>query len=160
MSSSLRIEKVLPASPERVFDAFADPLQLGEWWGPHGYRSRVLELDGRPGGTLRLEVTPPDGEPFHIRGELLEVDRARVLAFTFRYEEPTPDDRENVVRVSFGDGARLVVEHGPFRTAERRALHETGWTEILERLEAFLGREPEAGLEPAASSLQETRSTN
>lgn len=73
MSFELRIEKLFPASVERVFDAFVDPRKLAAWWGPHGYRTRVLELDPRPGGPRRLEVQPPEGEPFHIRGEFREV---------------------------------------------------------------------------------------
>ncbi len=142
MLLTLRLERVLPASHDEVFDAFVDPLHLGEWWGPHRYRSRVLELDARPGGALRLEVQPPEGEPFHVRGEFREVDRARALVFTFLYEEPTPDDRETVVRLSFAPfvagGTTVVVTHAPFGTEERRAVHETGWAETLERLEAFL----------------------
>jgi hypothetical protein len=70
------------------------------------------------------------------------VDRARSLVFTFLSEEPTPDDQETVVRLSFAPfaagGTTVVVTHAPFGTEERRALHETGWAEILERLEAFL----------------------
>ncbi len=138
MTFALRIEKHLPASREHVFDAFVDAQKLARWWGPHGYRSRVLELDARVDGGLRIEVQPPEGDPFHIRGEFQEVDRARAPGFTFSYEEPTPDDQETLVRVSLAGETTVVVTHGGFRTEERRALHEAGWAEVLERLEAFL----------------------
>lgn len=139
---TLRLEKLLPASVEQLFEAFVDPLKLGEWWGPHGYRTSVLELAARPGGVFRLEIRPPEGELFHLGGEFVEVDPAGTLGFTFVYEEPTPDDQETVVHLSFdpaaAGGTSLVVRQAPFRTEERRALHEAGWTETLERLEAFV----------------------
>ena len=37
-----------------------------------------------------------------------------------------------------GEGTRLVLDQGPFATEARHTLHETGWTETLERLERFL----------------------
>jgi uncharacterized protein YndB with AHSA1/START domain len=37
-----------------------------------------------------------------------------------------------------GDRTRLVLEQGPFATNDRHALHETGWTQTLDRLDQFL----------------------
>ena len=37
-----------------------------------------------------------------------------------------------------GDGTKLILDQGPFATEARRALHEAGWTETLERLEQSL----------------------
>ena len=52
-----------------------------------------------------------------------------------RLREPTPDDHETVGRLSFdpaaAGGTTLVVTQATLRTQERRALHETGWTEVL-----------------------------
>ena len=86
-------------------------------------------------------MQPPDGEAFHLRGEFREVDPPRRLVYTFEWEEPDPDDRETVVTLSLvGDRERttLVLDQGPFATEARRALHEAGWTDSLERLERFL----------------------
>ena len=86
-------------------------------------------------------MTPPDGDPFHLSGEFLEIDPPWRLVYTFRWEEPTPDDRETVVDLSLGstgEASRLVLAQGPFRTEERLALHRNGWTESFEKLEAVL----------------------
>ena len=61
--------------------------------------------------------------------------------YTFRWEEPTPDDRETVVDLSLGitgEDTRLVLSQGPFLTEERVALHRSGWTESFEKLQAVL----------------------
>jgi len=138
---NLHLERILQARTERVFAACVDPDMLADWWGPAGFTSPSLELEVRDGGRYRITMQPPDGEPFHLRGEFSEVDPPRRLVYTFEWEEPDPDDQETVVTLSFLDhreGTKLVLDQGPFATEARRALHEAGWTESLERLEKSL----------------------
>ena len=138
---SLHLEKVLQAPTERVFAACVEPEKLAEWWGPTGFTSPSLDLDARDGGRYRITMQPPDGEAFHLRGEFRDVDPPRRLVYTFEWEEPTPDDQVTLVTLSFvdlGDGTKLVLDQGPFATEARRALHEAGWTESLDRLEQSL----------------------
>ena len=137
----LQLEKVLPAPPGRVFEACVDPGQLAEWWGPAGFTVTELDLDVRRRGRYRITMQPPDAEAFHLSGTFRDVDRPRRLVYTFEWEEPDPDDRETVVTLSFHEdpeGTRVVLDQGPFATEARRALHDAGWTETLDRLEQFL----------------------
>lgn len=138
---TLRLERVVLAPAERAFAACLDPEELARWWGPAGFSAPRVDLDVREGGRYRIRMQPPEGEAFHLRGEFVEIDPPLRLAYTFEWEEPDPDDRETVVTLSFrqhGAGTRIVLEQGPFATEARRALHETGWTETLERLAQFL----------------------
>ncbi len=138
---TLHSEKVFRARRERVFAACVEPEELAEWWGPNGFTVAKVEICVREGGTYRLTMQPPDGEAFHVRGEFREIEPPRRLVYTFEYEEPDPDDQETVVTLSFvddGEGTRLVLDQGPSATKARHALHETGWTETLERLKQFL----------------------
>ena len=138
---NLYLEKVLRAPRERVFAACVEPEQLAEWWGPAGFTTSSVDLAVRNGGRYRITMQPPDGEAFHLGGKYSEVDPPRRLVYTFEWETPDPDDQETVVKLSFLDdheGTKLVLEHGPFATDARYALHEAGWTETLERLEQFL----------------------
>lgn len=137
----LHLEKVLPAAPRRVFDACVQPSRLAEWWGPAGFSAPEITLDVRRGGAYRITMQPPDGGAFHLRGEFRRVDPPRHLEYTFEWEEPDPDDRQTVVELSFldhPDGTKLVLDHGPFATEARHALHEAGWSDALERLEQTL----------------------
>lgn len=138
---TLRLERLLPAPPGRVFAAQLDPGLLARWWGPAGFTAPAVEIDARAGGRYRIAMQPPEGELFHLAGEFLEVVPPARLVYTFRWEEPHPDDHETVVTVSLAerDGATaLRVDQGVFATRERWALHEEGWTEALDRLEALL----------------------
>jgi uncharacterized protein YndB with AHSA1/START domain len=137
----LRLERVLPVAPERVFAAFVEPDLLADWWGPAGFTSPSVELDLRPGGRFRIAMQPPDGELFHLRGKFREIEPPHRLAYTFEWEEPDPDDRETLVTLTFEPvpaGTRVQLDQGVFATEARYALHEAGWRETLDRLEASL----------------------
>ncbi|WP_346960372.1 SRPBCC domain-containing protein [uncultured Arthrobacter sp.] len=137
----LNLECTLDVSPEVVFRMLTDPAELVTWWGPHGFTIPAADLNLTVGGRYRFRMTPPDGEPFHLSGEFLEIDPPWRLVYTFRWEEPAPDDRETVADLSLlsaGDGTRLMLSQGPFLTEERLALHRNGWTESFEKLQAVL----------------------
>jgi uncharacterized protein YndB with AHSA1/START domain len=140
-SLTLHLERVLYAPRDRVFAAFVEPAQLGKWWGPAGFTARSVEFDAREGGRYRIKMQPPDGDAFYLRGQYSEVDPPQRLVHTFEYEQPDPDDRVTLVTLSFfdhPDGTRLVFEQGSFTTPARYELHETGWSETLDRLAEFL----------------------
>jgi uncharacterized protein YndB with AHSA1/START domain len=144
-SSQLELSTVVPRSPEHLFAALVSPDQLGRWWGPEGFSTPEVVVDPRPGGRYRLTMQPQDGDPFHVTGEFLEVDPPRRLSYTFRYEEPDPDDRETVVVLTLAtadDGTEITLSQGPFVTEERRELHRRGWAESLERLRALVEAHP------------------
>ena len=138
---ALRLERVLPAPRSLVFRMLVEPELLARWWGPKGFSARNIDLDPRVGGGYRITMQPPDGDAFVLAGEFREIDPGARLAYTFRYEAPDPDDRETVVVLSLrdlGESSALTVEQGAFATEARRALHEQGWTESVDRLEELL----------------------
>ena len=138
---ALHLEKIVDAPRERVFAACVEPEQLAVWWGPADFTAPSVDLDVRLGGLYRIRMQPPHGETFDLRGEYSEVDPPRRLAYTFLYDDPDPDDQETVVTLSFlehPEGTELVLDQRPFATQARLALHETGWTETLDRLVLFL----------------------
>ena len=138
---TLHLERVLSAPRSVVFGALVKPDELAKWWGPKGFTAPSIELEPHVGGAYRIAMQPPDGELFHLSGEFRDIDAPARLTYTFRWEEPTPDDRETVVTLSLRDLARstaLRVEHGAFATEERRTLHERGWMESLDRLQELI----------------------
>jgi uncharacterized protein YndB with AHSA1/START domain len=137
----LALERVLPAAPSVVFEAFGDPTELARWWGPKGFTTPSVEFEPRVGARYRIEMQPPEGAPFHLTGEFREVDPPVRLAYTFVWEEPDPDDVENEVRLSFralGAATEVSLTQRPFKTRERRALHRDGWTDAFDRLERLV----------------------
>jgi uncharacterized protein YndB with AHSA1/START domain len=134
---SLHLERSLPAPRLQIFTMLTEPALFAQWWGPKGYTTGNIALDVRVGGEYRIEMLPPEGDAFFLGGEFRRVDPPVHVSYTFRYEEPDPDDRETVVVVrleDLGDSTKLTLDQGPFLTEARRALHDQGWTESLDRL--------------------------
>jgi uncharacterized protein YndB with AHSA1/START domain len=124
-----------------VFGFFTEPDKLARWWGPQGFVVPNLQFEPQVGSSYRIEMQPPEGEAFFLVGEFRSVEPPARLAFTFRWEDPDPDDVETVADLSFserGDATEVVLTQGPFRTEARLELHRGGWTDSFEKLEALL----------------------
>lgn len=86
-------------------------------------------------------MQPPDSELFYLVGEYVDIEPPSRLAYTFRWEEPDPEDQETVVTLTFrehGESTKLTLDQGPFATEGRYDLHHAGWSDGLERLEVAL----------------------
>lgn len=83
--------RVLDAPRERVYEAFSDPVQLIQWWGPKGFTSTFHEFDLRPGGAWRLILHGPDGVNYDNEKTFLEVSKPERIVF--RHGHATHDFR-------------------------------------------------------------------
>ena len=132
---------VLDAPRERVFRALTEPTALAKWWGPSGFTTPEIELDLRVGGGYRFGMQPPEGELFHLAGEFVAIEPPSRLVYTFRWEEPDPDDRETIVSLSLddlGDATEVSLSQGEFATEARLDLHRSGWTDSFVKLRALV----------------------
>jgi uncharacterized protein YndB with AHSA1/START domain len=139
----LELAVSVDAEPSRVYRMFTEPDELKRWWGPRGFSTPDATLDVRVGGRYRFSMRPPDGEVFHLSGEFLEIEPEHRLVFTFRWEEPHPDDRTTTATVSFvriGEATEVSLSQGEFATDERLELHRGGWTDSLEKLREAVER--------------------
>jgi len=67
--TSLEIIRFISAPPARIYDAWTDPAQLREWFGPENVRTRDITADVRVGGKYRWNVITRDGEELAAIGE-------------------------------------------------------------------------------------------
>lgn len=133
----LEMNRVLKAAPPTVFAAFSDSNELAKWFGPNGFTIPSLEFEPRVGGSYRIEMQPPEGDPFCLTGEFRQVVSPSRLSYTFVWADPDPDDIETLVVVSFralNGSTEVSLAQGPFKTVARRALHLAGWTDSFDKL--------------------------
>ena len=138
---TLELERILPANRSRVFGAFTTADQLAQWWGPVGFTIPAIDFDPRVGRSYRIEMRPPEGDPFALVGEFRIVEPPERLAFGFVWEQPDPDDVDMLAELSFedrGEATLVALLQRPFRTQARQELHRDGWSETLDRLQAWL----------------------
>ncbi|MEW5989895.1 MAG: SRPBCC domain-containing protein [Chloroflexota bacterium] len=103
-SLTMTLDAEFEASPERVWQLWADPRQLERWWGPPTYPATVTSHDLRPGGRVEYHMTGPEGDQPAGYWEVVEVDPPRRLVFRdgFANADGTPntDMPLNQARVS------------------------------------------------------------
>jgi uncharacterized protein YndB with AHSA1/START domain len=132
---SLVIERLIPAPPRVVFDAWLDPEALQRFMcGGPGVSVTRVECDPRVGGKF-LIVMNVEGHDVEHRGEYLEIERYERLAFTWRSLYAGERSRVNLQFAETRNGeTRLTLEHVGLDDAEMRSKHHEGWSHILSEL--------------------------
>lgn len=82
------------ASPERIWQLWADPRQLERWWGPPTWPATVTRHDLTIGGRVEYHMTGPDGDTAGGYWNIVEIDPPHRLAFEdgFANDDGTPND--------------------------------------------------------------------
>jgi uncharacterized protein YndB with AHSA1/START domain len=139
------IERSYPASPARVFQAFADPALKRRWFGADDMPSVHHELDFRVGGREVNRGGPPDGPVFTYEAIYQDIVPDRRIVTTYSMDMGATRISASVATVELtpdGSGTRLVLtEQGAFLdgydTPEQR---EHGTRELLDNLGRLLER--------------------
>jgi uncharacterized protein YndB with AHSA1/START domain len=104
------------ATPERVWQLWADPQLFEKWWGPPEYPATVVDHEFTPGGKVRYYMTGPEGEKFHGSSEIVALDPPRSLQFTDGFLDDDGNEIEgmpammNHVEIAdIGSGTRMVI---------------------------------------------------
>ena len=75
-TNTVRLHRVLRATPERVYRAFLDADAMAKWLPPNGFTAKVLHMDARVGGTHRMSFTNfSTGASHSFGGEFIDLDR-------------------------------------------------------------------------------------
>ena len=140
--TTLRIERLIDAPPDAVFEAWTTSAAMERWYADgDDFVARVIELDVRVGGSYRIEFGPAGATPYVEYGEYLEVDRPNRLAMTETLEgveAPWSDTRVTVELHDDGGKTRLVLTHEGFPTTAHRDLAGGGWPGFLDRIATLL----------------------
>lgn len=89
MPSTIRLHRVLRASPERVYRAFLDPDAKAKWLPPNGYTGKVHHIDARVGGSYKMSFTNfATGKSHAFGGEYVELTPHTRIRYTDRFDDP------------------------------------------------------------------------
>src|SRR3989344_6033976 len=141
--ATLVIERTFDATPENVFDAWIDPVQVAKWYGPEGFTNDIHEYCATPGGVYRLTMHSPDGEMHPLKGKFITVERPKKLVFTWQWEGDggAEMDAETVVTVEFkamGSKTEMTMTHERLAGEKSKQMHEQGWSSSFTKLEKIL----------------------
>jgi uncharacterized protein YndB with AHSA1/START domain len=141
---SVVIEKVIPAEPCVVFDAWLDAEALQRFMcGGPGVRVKHVECDPRVGGRFLIVMTV-DGTDIPHRGKYIAIERYTRLVFTWLSPYAGEGSQVTLHFAEADKGAtRLTLEHIGLEEAER-SKHLIGWSHILGELSQPLGLSSES----------------
>jgi uncharacterized protein YndB with AHSA1/START domain len=134
---SARVERVLPARPETVYNAWLDEGSLREFMCPAPGQATEVTVDPQLGGSLRVVMTFPDRQT-EITGQFIALDPAERVSFTWRSDY---DDHESIVTVLLApqgeDQTHMTIIHSrlPLALTPR---YSSGWTSVANRLAEHL----------------------
>lgn len=74
--------RVFDAPREVVWDAFTDPAQVVQWWGPRGFTTTIHEMDVRPGGRWRHTMHGPDGTDYPNASVFQEIGKPERIVYS------------------------------------------------------------------------------
>ena len=88
-TNSVRLHRVLRATPDKVYRAFLDPDAMAKWLPPHGFTGKVHHLEAKVGGTYRMSFTNfGTGSSHTFGGEYLELVPGERIRHTDAFDDP------------------------------------------------------------------------
>jgi uncharacterized protein YndB with AHSA1/START domain len=135
------ITRIFDAPRAQVFEAWTDPDQVAQWYGPEGFDTprENVAIDLRVGGRYELVMVQREtGAQFPVRYEIVELDPPRLLVLK---SGPMPEvgmHEGTVTRVELhdhGDKTRMSLSDGPYTESTHA---EAGWNGAFGKLDALL----------------------
>jgi uncharacterized protein YndB with AHSA1/START domain len=142
--NTIRLHRVLRATPERVYRAFLDADAMAKWLPPNGFTAKVHHIDAKVGGTHKMSFTNfTTGKSHSFGGRYLELKPHERIRYTDKFDDANlPGEMQVTVtlkKVSVGTELNVVQEGVPeVIPAEACFL---GWQESLAQLAKLV--EPE-----------------
>ena len=118
MPSTVRLHRVLRATPERVYRAFLDAEAMAKWLPPNGFTGKVHHMDARVGGTYKMSFTNfNSGKSHSFGGKFLELVPHERMRYTDIFDDPNLKGEIQVTvtlkKVSVGTEVNIVQEGIP-----------------------------------------------
>ena len=123
-----------------VFRMWEDVEHRARWWGPKAFTCTHLSQDFRPGGAWRACISSERWGDSWQGGVFREIERDRRIVFTFTWDSGPAGGVETVVTVTFAEENGMTIQtfhQTPFASVERRDSHVVGWSQLLDREQAY-----------------------
>lgn len=143
-TNSVYLHRIIQASPEKVFRAFADPVAHATWLPPYGFICTVQEMDFKIGGRFKMTfINFSTGNGHSFGGEYLEITPDEFIRYSDRFDDPNlPGEMVTTVSLrKVSCGTELKVEQTGIPEIIPAEMCYLGWQESLEKLKKLV--EPE-----------------
>ena len=116
--NTIRLHRVLRATPEKVYRAFLDGDAMTKWLPPNGFIGKVHHIEAKVGGSYKMSFTNfSTGKSHSFGGEYLELVPHERIRHTDRFDDPNlPGEMQTTItlkKVSCGTELNVVQEGVP-----------------------------------------------
>jgi len=145
-TNEIEIIRLYDAPVKAVWDAWTDPEQVAQWWGPRGFTLTTHSKDLRPGGNWNYTMHGPDGVDYPNKTHYFEVEPYARLV----YDHGASDDRPPLFRVTvvFAEIAgktrmemRMTLPTPEAAEETKRFIKKAGGNATWDRLAEFLAKQ-------------------
>jgi len=114
---SMTVTAEFDATPDRVWELWANPRKLEKWWGPPTLPATFVDHDLQPGGVCSYYMTGPEGEKAAGWWRITAVEPGRRLELVDGFSDdsgaPNPDMPTMQMTMTLDDraggGTRMVT---------------------------------------------------
>src|SRR5213083_3092573 len=86
-TNTIRLHRVLRATPERIYRAFLDADAKAKWLPPNGFTGKVHHLEAKVGGTYKMSFTNfTTGSSHSFGGKYLELKPNELIRHTDKFD--------------------------------------------------------------------------
>src|SRR6201747_2406538 len=98
-TNTVKLHRVLRATPERIYRAFLDADAMAKWLPPHGFTCKVHSMDPKVGGRFKMSFTNfSTGHGHAFGGEYLELVPNERIRYTDKFDDSNlPGEMETTV---------------------------------------------------------------
>jgi len=143
-TNQVSLHRIIQASPEKVFRAFADPVAHASWLPPYGFVCTVQQMDFKVGGTFKMTfINFSTGNGHSFGGEYLEIEQDSLIKYVDRFDDPNlPGEMTTTVSLrKVICGTELKIEQTGIPDAIPVEMCYLGWQDSLEKMKKLV--EPE-----------------
>lgn len=134
MPSTIRLHRVLRATPERVYRAFVDADALCKWLPPHGFTGKIHHIEAKVGGGYAMSFTNFNtGASHSFRVSYVELQPGKRIVHTDRFDDPNLSG-EMLVTITLKEvsvGTELSIEQAGVPDIIPPEACYLGWQESL-----------------------------
>ena len=133
-TNTIRLHRVLRATPERIYRAFLDADAMAKWLPPNGFTGKVHDLDAKVGGTYKMSFTNfTTGKSHSFGGTYLELTPHERIRYTNKYDTPNlPGEMQTTITLKpILCGTELNITQEGIPAAIPAEACYLGWQESL-----------------------------
>ena len=139
---TLTIEKTFNAPLKLVWEAWSQPEHIGQWWGPKGMETKVIEHEFKVGGHWKYVMQMPNGGEFITEGIYSEIIEHKKIVSSADFKPMTEGVELHVHFKESGKQTKftfkVVHETAAYCKQQEQMGFYNGWGSTFERLDEFV----------------------